>query len=139
MEDNKVNNGVYQHDEREILDKIKFIRVGIMDALTKDGVPTNSRDIRILNEVMSAAESSVHTEVANRIKYTDAQTASQTKELIADVFKEVALAQKAAAANRKNEQIVSNDTLKEDDVVPGEMEINPGSLDVRDFFNNESE
>jgi len=46
------NNSIYSEEEIEILEKTKKIRLGIMDALTKDGIPTHIGTVRVLNEVL---------------------------------------------------------------------------------------
>ena len=91
MEEIQGNTGAYNQEELDTLEKAKRIRMGIVDAMVKDGIPDNTREIRLLNEVLMSMESSIHTGVANRIKYVDGQNTANIQATVAETLRQAAI------------------------------------------------
>ena len=103
----------------------------IVDVMTKDGVPESNRDIRLLNEVLTAMEDSIHTGVANRIKYVGEQNTANIQATVAETLRQAAI---MTAQNKAAITVVDVEELSDEEVVDGEMEINPVELPVSDFM-----
>lgn len=78
---------MYDNDELEILSKLRKTRMDIIDTKTKDGPITDNRDIRVVNEVATALENSIHTHAANRIKYQESTNTEAMLDLVAETLK----------------------------------------------------
>ena len=128
---NTGNTGAYNQEELDTLEKAKRIRMGIVDAMVKDGIPDNTREIRLLNEVLMSMESSIHTGVANRIKYVDGQNTANIQATVAETLRQAAI---MTAQNKAAITVVDVEELSDEEVVDGEMEINPVELPVSDFM-----
>ena len=128
-------NTIYTEDELVLLEKTKKIRVDIADNMTKNGVPNNVAEIRVLNEVLTTLDKSVNETVANRLKHNE----NENKEALLDT---VALAlsniskTKTAATNRV---IDAPEEYIPDDIVPGETDIGVSQLNPSDFINTDEE
>ena len=131
MEEIQGNTGAYNQEELDTLEKAKRIRMGIVDAMVKDGIPDNTREIRLLNEVLMSMESSIHTGVANRIKYVDGQNTANIQATVAETLRQAAI---MTAQNKAAITVVDVEELSDEEVVDGEMEINPVELPVSDFM-----
>lgn len=59
---------VFTDREDTLLNKITDVGEQIIDNMCKDGVPSNLKEIRVLNEVMSNVASIVNTQASNRLK-----------------------------------------------------------------------
>ena len=126
---------IYTEDELVLLEKTKKIRVDIADNMTKNGVPNNVAEIRVLNEVLTTLDKSINETVANRLKHNE----NENKEALLDT---VALAlsniskTKTAATDRV---IDAPEEYIPDDIVPGETDIGVSQLNPSDFINTDEE
>lgn len=59
---------IFLPNEYRILEKTLEIREKIVDKLLEEGIPTKSRDIRVLNEVLNAMDANVLGRVDRRLK-----------------------------------------------------------------------
>ena len=73
MENNNETLTVYTQEENANLSKMKDVRMAIIENMTKDGMPVKTSELRVLNEIISAQEASIHTTVGNRIKFNSNQ------------------------------------------------------------------
>lgn len=131
MENNNETLTVYTQEENANLSKMKDVRMAIIENMTKDGMPVKTSELRVLNEIISAQEASIHTTVGNRIKFNSNQQNGQVKEMVVEVLKQTAIA--VANANKVPDLEIGN-ALEEDDMVYGETEITPEELNVKDFM-----
>ena len=76
-------------------------------------------------------ESSIHTGVANRIKYVDGQNTANIQATVAETLRQAAI---MTAQNKAAITVVDVEELSDEEVVDGEMEINPVELPVSDFM-----
>ena len=131
LEPNTPSTGAYNQNEVDMLAKAQSIRNAIVDVMTKDGVPESNRDIRLLNEVLTAMEDSIHTGVANRIKYVGEQNTANIQAMVVESLRQAALKQAHAGSIKAKDVVI--DALPDEEIVPGEMEIEPSELIVSDF------
>jgi len=127
------NNSIYTEKEQAILEKTISVRSRIVDELTKDGqVPYKSGDIRVLNEVMNSLDVSVNNSANTRLKSEDTKNNAQLHEMVAAMLNQIDVNSDNKAVN----DVVEVELLDEyipDDTVPGEMDINPETLDTSMF------
>jgi len=127
----KTNNSIYTHDELVVMEKTKNIRLNIIDSMVKDGIPSKVGEIRVLNELLAAAESNVQTSANNRLKYQDTQNKEATLDTISEMFK--VMRSKTNNIQHANRVIELEDIYIPSDIVDGELEIVYESLDLADY------
>ena len=128
------NSGIYTDDELKLLDTTKKVRLDIIKDMTKNGVPDRVGDLRVLNEVMTSAESSMHTQVNNRLKHQDTGNTEAMLELVAETLKQAA----NVHTTPRTTPVVLPDEHTTIDIVPGETDINPSQLSIEDFVKQET-
>lgn len=128
-----MDNSIYNEQEKIDLEDIRNIRRGLIKQMTSDGLPKDSKYIRLLNEVMMSAEDSIHKGVENKIKYADVQSSSETKSMIAEMLKQVSLQRMKSNANIGVDNAVIN-PLDDSEMVPGELDTEPVELDANEFM-----
>ena len=127
----KTNNSIYTHNELVVMEKTKNIRLNIIDSMVKDGVPSKVGEIRVLNELLAAAESNVQTSANNRLKYQDTQNKEATLDTISEMFK--IMRSKTNNIQHTDRVIELEDVYIPSDIVDGELEIVYESLDLADY------
>lgn len=128
-----MDNTIYNEQEKIDLDDIRNIRRGLIKQMTQDGLPKDSKYIRLLNEVMMSAEDSIHKGVENKIKYADVQSSTETKGMIAEMLKQVSLQRMKSNSDIGVDNAVIN-PLDDTDMVPGELDTEPVELDANEFM-----
>lgn len=131
----KTNNSIYTNDELEVMEKTKKIRINVIDHMVKDGLPDKVGEIRVLNELLSAAEKNVQDSANNRLKFQDNQNKEAVIETVAEMFKKIHT-QKANSYN-PDKIVELEDEYIPIDIVHGETEITPGQLELELFTNKE--
>jgi len=126
--------GAYNQDEQDKLDGYLQKRDLMINELFKEGkAPESPREMRLANELITAAEGSIHTNVANRIKHNSEENNAKTKMMVLEIIKNTrSSAPKVIDATPKE---ISDDYIPTL-VVPGHTDYNPGPLDVKDFDPN---
>jgi hypothetical protein len=111
------------------------VRESIIKDKIKGGVPTDNRDIRILNETMSGLDEQVTKIATIRTKHAEAQNLNAVREQIAEAIMN---ADKIKQESAKEEIVieVNNDYIPLD-IVPGETEIDAAPLDSAEFLTEE--
>lgn len=80
---------IFSQEEIKQLDNVRDIRAEMIRTLTKDGIPDNPRDIRLLNEVLTAQEGGIHSRVGSRLKKQEISNAEMAKDQIIQILKNV--------------------------------------------------
>ena len=131
-------DNVYTQEELELLNRSKTIRMKIVDEFMKNGVPTNTSEVRVINELLTSLDKSVHDGVNNRIKHQDASNKEAILDMVAENIKLV--------ARRKREELPKieitrelPDELNEIETVPGETEIHPERLNMSDILGDDND
>jgi len=125
---------IFTDDEQSILDKTKKVRIDLVDNMVKGGVPDRVGDIRVLNEVLSGLDKMVQDSAGNRLKHQENANNEATKDLVAEMIKQTAMSRSNIIdVELTTPELPSEYVPGDDEVVEGELEINPTPLDVNDF------
>jgi len=130
--DNKpdINNGIFDKDEMDLKLEIRGIRKEIIREFVKNGVPTDNRDIRVLNEVMLAVDS----EVTETAKLRNANKAQKSDAALQAAI----LAKLTARPTTPAPAITSARELLEVEVLPTSLKEGE-ELHVDDFIDKEED
>jgi len=128
---------VYTEEELEIINKSKNIRLQIVDAMTKDRVPTDSREVRVINEVLTSLDKTVHDTANTRIKHQDSANKEAILDMVAETLKQSAKRRKEIDPSTLVREVPTE--YLEIDTVPGETEIQPSKLDPTDFLGHNND
>ncbi len=122
---------IYTEDEQAILDKVKDVRIRVIDTMIKDGIPERPGTIRVLNEVLASTDKMIADTASIRIKKQDSDNNGANVALAVELLKQ-------ARANKQTYTVpgvvpsIPNELTKID-AVAGETDINPEPLDPKDF------
>ena len=124
------NQGLYTEKDLEILEEIKDLRLNIVRANKKNALEGDSRAARLINELSSSVESSIHTQVANKIKFKEASNNEMVIENVAELLRNA----KSSLNGPRTENV---ETLapeyQEITLVPGELETDVEKLELEHF------
>ena len=126
-----MSNNLYTDDEQAVLDKVKSVRIAIIDDMTKSGVPDNVGKIRVLNEVLASTDKMIADTATMRLKQEDNANKGAAVDMVVELLKQSRVAQAKMGADYTPPVIDSEATATE--TVDGEMDINPERLDPSDF------
>lgn len=87
----KKEEAVFSRSEIDIQNKNRKYRQDMIDALMKNGVPESSRDIRLLNELISAQEASVNSRANTRLKNKEIDQGGVDKQVIASILQNISI------------------------------------------------
>ena len=125
------NNSIYTEEEFAKLSKIEKVRFAIIDEMTKDGVPDNVGKLRVLNEVMSAADKKITDSAIIRVKNDEAANAGAMAASMAELLKQ-ARAKRANCDGAGGIPEIAKEHANVD-LVDGEVDINPEPLSPEEF------
>lgn len=80
---------IFSKPEIEQLNTVREIRSRMISQMVGDGIPDNPRDIRLLNELLTAQESGIHSRVGSRLKKQEISNAEMAKDQIIQILKQV--------------------------------------------------
>jgi hypothetical protein len=124
-------NSIFTQEEQETLDKIKKIRLEIMDSMTSGGVPDKVGEIRVLNEVLSAVDKMTADSAAIRIKQDVAANNGAIVDTVVELLKQSRANRQKYIESGIAPEISSE--LQYVTVVDGEADINPEPLVPEEF------
>ena len=128
----ETEDGAYSQQEKSDLEKLKSIRMDAIETMIKDGIPIKVSEIRVLNELITAGEKSIHDTVANQLKYKDNDNKDNLNKLVAEVL----LSTKTnteSIGTRRDEPVLAED-LVTDGILEGELKQGIQDLDTNDFI-----
>ena len=128
----ETEDGAYSQQEKNDLEKLKSIRMDAIATMIKDGIPIKVSEIRVLNELITAGEKSIHDTVANQLKYKDNDNKDNLNRLVAEVL----LSTKTnteSIGTRRDEPILTED-LVTDGILEGELKQGIQDLDTNEFI-----
>lgn len=128
----ETEDGAYSQQEKNDLEKLKSIRMDAIETMIKDGIPIKVSEIRVLNELITAGEKSIHDTVANQLKYKDNDNKDNLNKLVAEVL----LRTKTNTENigtRRDEPVLTED-LVTDGILEGELKQGIQDLDTNEFI-----
>jgi len=130
---NTADSEIFLPDEHRLIQKTLSIREKIVDEMVKDGVPTNSRDIRVLNEVLNSIDALVLGKADRRLKREENNSKSEMIEFVSSLLLTLEKKEKNIQVNR---EIELPDTEVLEDIVPGEDEFEYIELSLEEIREN---
>jgi len=127
-------NSIFTDEEQEILNRTKKVRVDIVDSMTKGGVPEKVGEVRVLNEILGGLDKMVQDSAANRLKHEENLSNEGTKDMVSEVVRALAVNRSKSMLKGGTKPVLEAEYIPDDsEVVDGELEISPDSLDPDDF------
>lgn len=123
-------------EENEILSKTRKIRVDLIDDMTSAGMPQRAGDIRVLNETLDALDRQVLDVTKIKAKQTEDDNGNKTVLMVTELLSRVQSGKPQVLTNR---EIHLPDEYIPADIVPGETDITPDALKLRDFMNGDDD
>ena len=132
MSIHETEDGAYSQQEKNDLEKLKSIRMDAIETMIKDGIPIKVSEIRVLNELITAGEKSIHDTVANQLKYKDNDNKDNLNKLVAEVLLRTKT-NTESIGTRRDEPVLAED-LVTDGILEGELKQGIQDLDTNDFI-----
>ena len=128
----ETEDGAYSQQEKSDLEKLKSIRMDAIETMIKDGIPIKVSEIRVLNELITAGEKSIHDTVANQLKYKDNDNKDNLNKLVAEVLLRTKT-NTESIVTRRDEPILTEDLIT-DGILEGELKQGIEDLDANEFI-----
>lgn len=128
----ETEDGAYSQQEKNDLEKLKSIRMDAIATMIKDGIPIKVSEIRVLNELITAGEKSIHDTVANQLKYKDNDNKDNLNKLVAEVLLRTKT-NTESIGTRRDEPVLAED-LVTDGILEGELKQGIQDLDTNEFI-----
>ena len=128
----ETEDGAYSQQEKNDLEKLKSIRMDAIETMIKDGIPIKVSEIRVLNELITAGEKSIHDTVANQLKYKDNDNKDNLNKLVAEVLLRTKT-NTERIGTRRDEPVLTED-LVTDGILEGELKQGIQDLDTNEFI-----
>ena len=128
----ETEDGAYSQQEKSDLEKLKSIRMDAIETMIKDGIPVKVSEIRVLNELITAGEKSIHDTVANQLKYKDNDNKDNLNKLVAEVLLRTKT-NTESIGTRRDEPILTEDLIT-DGILEGELRQGIQDLDTNEFI-----
>lgn len=132
MSIHETEDGAYSQQEKNDLEKLKSIRMDAIATMIKDGIPIKVSEIRVLNELITAGEKSIHDTVANQLKYKDNDNKDNLNKLVAEVLLRTKT-NTESIGTRRDEPVLAED-LVTDGILEGELKQGIQDLDTNEFI-----
>ena len=132
MSIHETEDGAYSQQEKSDLEKLKSIRMDAIETMIKDGIPIKVSEIRVLNELITAGEKSIHDTVANQLKYKDNDNKDNLNKLVAEVLLRTKT-NTESIGTRRDEPVLTED-LVTDGILEGELKQGIEDLDTNEFI-----
>ena len=126
-------------DENKIIFKTRRLREEILDKyLEEKGIPTNTRDIRVLNEVMNSLDSQVLGLVDRRLKREENDTNNNVLDIVKEVLSRVNENMfKATGIENKKRNVELSDEYVPTDIVEGETDLEYKEIDPSEVLGSD--
>ena len=128
----ETEDGAYSQQEKNDLEKLKSIRMDAIETMIKDGIPVKVSEIRVLNELITAGEKSIHDTVANQLKYKDNDNKDNLNKLVAEVLLRTKT-NTESIGTRRDEPVLTED-LVTDGIWEGELKQGMQDLETNEFI-----
>jgi len=121
-------------DENKIIQKTRELRVQMIDEfINEKGVPTSTRDMRVLNEVMNSLDAQVLGLVDRKLKQEENKTNNDIKDKVIEAIKII----QTSHSQESNKQVDLSDKFVPVDIVPGETKIEYEQIELDDIIKDE--
>ena len=128
-------SGILTPSEQERLEKSYEYRKLMVEEAFKNGVPTDSRNVEVINGVLNSMDKAIYDTANVRLKQQENMNKEATLEIVTAALREV---HNAKQANVKTDRIIDvDDKVIPQDVVEGEMDLTPATVTLNDILNTE--
>lgn len=128
-------SGILTPSEQERLEKSYEYRKLMVEEAFKNGVPTDSRNVEVINGVLNSMDKAIYDTANVRLKQQENMNKEATLEIVAAALREVHNAKQASV---KTERVIDvDDKVIPQDVVEGEMDLTPATVTLNDILNTE--
>ena len=110
---------IFLPEESRLINKSLKIREQIVDKILEDGIPTDNRKIRVINELLSAMDNLVLGKADRRLKKQENEDNGQLTEIVRTFLLERAK-HKSGENRRVNKEVTLDDSYQLEDIKPGE-------------------
>jgi len=110
---------IFLPEESRLINKSLKIREQIVDKILEDGIPTDNRKIRVINELLSAMDNLVLGKADRRLKKQENEDNGQLTEIVKTFLLERAK-HKGSENRRVNKEVILDDSYQLEDIKPGE-------------------
>ena len=100
---------------------------------------SDSRSRRLMNEILTSAEASIHKNAELRLKHSDNKNKEAIVAQMAEVIKSTHKKRLEAFANKEEVNPDIDNKYIPTDIVKGETDIDPAPLNIEDFISGEQE
>ena len=139
MEDiNKSKDSFFTVEKESDLKLYKDIKNRMIKDMVAEGL-TDSRSRRLMNEILTSAEASIHKNAELRLKHSDNKSKEAIVAQMAEVLKNTHKKRLEAFANKEEVNPDIDNKYIPTDIVKGETEIDPAPLNIEDFISGEQE
>jgi len=122
-------------DENKIIEKTRELRVKMIDEfINEKGIPTSTRDMRVLNEIMNSLDAQVLGLVDRRLKKEENETVNDIRNEVIEVIKNL---QSIHNKPIENKQIELSEKYIPKDIVPGETKIEYEEIELEEILKDE--
>lgn len=131
------NKSAYSELEQADLEFLKQTRMSVIKSMTENGLPVKAGEIRVLNELLSAGEKSIHDTVANKLKYQDNQNKDALNDIVAAALLHMQANRVTPVASGYSESKELEDKYIPTDIVPDELSQEVLELEIKDFIDED--
>ena len=132
------NNTIFSEEEQALLEKSKNLRVTLVDNLIKNADPKDRNygsTARVANELLTSLDKQITDSATIRVKHQDVQN----NEATADLVRQTLINSRKLKNTTGVRNLELDPSLKLDNIVPGQTDINPGQLDPSEFVETDEE
>lgn len=128
-------SGILTPSEQERLEKSYEYRKLMVEEAFKNGVPTDSRNVEVINGVLNSMDKAIYDTANVRLKQQENMNKEATLEIVTAALREVHNAKQASV---KTDRVIDvDDKVIPQDVVDGEMDLTPATVTLNDILNTE--
>lgn len=128
-------SGILTTSEQERLEKSYEYRKLMVEEAFKNGVPTDSRNVEVINGVLNSMDKAIYDTANVRLKQQENMNKEATLEIVAAALREV---HNSKQANVKQDRVIEvDDKIIPQDIVEGEMDLTPATVTLNDILNTE--
>ncbi len=130
-----MSNGIYTEEEQQLLDKSISYRLRMVEEQFKDGTPTRTNEIRVVNEVLNSIDTAISNAANTRLKQSEVENQGKIKETVAEILKQQAEKRKLQIDRPIDVEVVLDDvTLVKPDFVPDETSTEHKEIELKDIM-----
>lgn len=130
-----MSNGIYTEEEQQLLDKSISYRLRMVEEQFKDGTPTRTNEIRVVNEVLNSIDTAISNAANTRLKQSEVENQGKIKETVAEILKQQAERRKLQTARPIDVEVTLNDVdLVKPDFVVDETSTEHKEIELKDIM-----